>query len=217
MRNHGAVTVGSSIGEAFVRMWYLEKACRTQLTVMQSGGAICRPPAHVLKHTAKQFSEVPNPHGFSEWNALIRWFMARTFGIKGVDKDIAGRSLVIKNANISPIRVNVVPIQLPPVVVRGRKYLAGASSSAGGALFPSFIPQSSTDFPRMYEFESSNTTIHNNELINKLGKNIRRVIDAELGTAGALLFKKMPGVKSAAEFSEVMTSLGYSTLDYSGE
>lgn len=37
IKNYGAVTTGSSVGEAFVRMYYLEKICRIQMNLMQAG------------------------------------------------------------------------------------------------------------------------------------------------------------------------------------
>lgn len=43
LRNHGLLTVGATVGEAFVRMWALQRACEAQL-LAQSGGA---PLVHV--------------------------------------------------------------------------------------------------------------------------------------------------------------------------
>ncbi|MEL0081510.1 MAG: class II aldolase/adducin family protein, partial [Gammaproteobacteria bacterium] len=40
LRNHGALTVGRSVGEAFVMMYLLEHACKIQLSVMASGAKI---------------------------------------------------------------------------------------------------------------------------------------------------------------------------------
>lgn len=220
MRNHGAVTVGSSIGEAFVRMWYLEKACRTQLTVMQSGGAVCRPPRDVLAHTAKQFDNIPNPAGYSEWNAMVKWFAAKSLGVKGSHAPPPPpRSETVLAEQ--PIRATDSDLHTPllPVAVRGRKYLVGASGTAGGALFPSYIPQSTAEFPLSFVFSSSaqSTTVSAPERINTLGKHIRQLIDKELPAAGAMLFKKMPNIHSASDFSALMTSIGYSQFDYSGE
>jgi ribulose-5-phosphate 4-epimerase/fuculose-1-phosphate aldolase len=38
LRNHGALTVGRTIGEAFTNMWYLAKACKIQLNSMAAAG-----------------------------------------------------------------------------------------------------------------------------------------------------------------------------------
>ncbi len=40
LRNHGALTVGRSVGEAFVLMWLLEHTCKIQLSVMATGAPI---------------------------------------------------------------------------------------------------------------------------------------------------------------------------------
>lgn len=222
MRNHGAVTVGSSIGEAFVRMWYLEKACRTQITVMQSGGAICRPPANVLAHTAKQYDNLPNPPGYSEWNALVRWFIGRKFGVKVPPKS-TNEDQAIPNTSVldvQPIRAcsNDLNGASYPVAIRGKKYLVGGVGAAGGALFPAFIPQGTADFPLTFKFPGSNNTPSDqSELICSVAAHIRKILDSELTACGALLFKKIPGVCSANDFGALITAMGYSTFDYSGE
>jgi hypothetical protein len=46
---------------------------------------------------------------------------------------------------------------------------------------------------------------------------IRKILDSELTACGALLFKKIPGVCSANDFGALITAMGYSTFDYSGE
>jgi ribulose-5-phosphate 4-epimerase/fuculose-1-phosphate aldolase len=38
MKNHGATTTGKDIGEAWLRMYYLDRACRVQLNIMNLGG-----------------------------------------------------------------------------------------------------------------------------------------------------------------------------------
>ena len=39
MRNHGLLTVGETVSQAFLRMYYLEKACEIQLAAQAGGGA----------------------------------------------------------------------------------------------------------------------------------------------------------------------------------
>ena len=77
LRNHGLLTCGRSIAEAFRMIYYLEIACRTQLEVMQSGGEINRTADGVPAHTAAQFAggdastEVES--GVTrEWPAMLR-------------------------------------------------------------------------------------------------------------------------------------------------
>jgi ribulose-5-phosphate 4-epimerase/fuculose-1-phosphate aldolase len=72
LRNHGLLTAGRTVEEAFVLMYYLELCCRTQLDMMASGGKLTRLSDNVLKHTSQQFAEAPSPCGEREWPALLR-------------------------------------------------------------------------------------------------------------------------------------------------
>lgn len=56
LRNHGLLTTGRSVAEAFLRMYYLEKACEIQLAA-QSAGQVMLPPAEVCRHTERQFND----------------------------------------------------------------------------------------------------------------------------------------------------------------
>lgn len=77
MRNHGAVTVGATVSEAFRRMYYLESACRVQLDVLHSGAEIHLPPPEVCEHTARQWENGEAAIGGGakptlEWAAMKR-------------------------------------------------------------------------------------------------------------------------------------------------
>lgn len=75
LRNHGLLTVGRSVGEAFRRLYYLERACKLQVQAMQSGAELLIPSDKVAEHTAQQWD-----HGLAqqgtvnpiEWPALMR-------------------------------------------------------------------------------------------------------------------------------------------------
>ncbi|WP_313395670.1 class II aldolase/adducin family protein [Pseudomonas sp.] len=56
LRNHGLLTTGRNVAEAFLRMYYLEKACEIQLAA-QSAGQLVLPAAAVCAHTERQFNE----------------------------------------------------------------------------------------------------------------------------------------------------------------
>ncbi|MDB6142003.1 MAG: class aldolase and adducin N-terminal domain protein [Pseudomonas sp.] len=56
LRNHGLLTVGESASQAFLRMYYLEKACEIQIAA-QAGGTLCFPPDEVCRRTERQFNE----------------------------------------------------------------------------------------------------------------------------------------------------------------
>lgn len=72
LRNHGFLTTGASVAEAFVRMFYLEKAAAAQLRAQASGDEIVVPPAEVCEKTARQFEGDSMPCGSREWPAMLR-------------------------------------------------------------------------------------------------------------------------------------------------
>eukprot|EP00746_Dinoflagellata_sp_MGD_P150752 gnl/MRDRNA2_/MRDRNA2_82546_c0_seq4.p1 gnl/MRDRNA2_/MRDRNA2_82546_c0~~gnl/MRDRNA2_/MRDRNA2_82546_c0_seq4.p1 ORF type:complete len:304 (-),score=58.67 gnl/MRDRNA2_/MRDRNA2_82546_c0_seq4:388-1299(-) len=75
MRNHGAITLGKSVAEAFVLMYYLNRTCATQLAVLSTGAEINYPPEEVVAYAAQQIEN--NSDGISdigcEWPALKAW------------------------------------------------------------------------------------------------------------------------------------------------
>jgi len=52
LRNHGLLTAGRTVPEAFLLMWRLERACQIQLAA-QAGGALHLPPPEVCEQSAK--------------------------------------------------------------------------------------------------------------------------------------------------------------------
>jgi ribulose-5-phosphate 4-epimerase/fuculose-1-phosphate aldolase len=52
LRNHGTLTCGRSLAEAFTLMHYLERTCEIQLAA-QAGGALVVPPREVIEHTVR--------------------------------------------------------------------------------------------------------------------------------------------------------------------
>jgi ribulose-5-phosphate 4-epimerase/fuculose-1-phosphate aldolase len=72
LRNHGLLTVGRTVGEAFSLMYQLEKSCRIQLAVMASGGKMALPSPAVQDRTAAQYEADPDEAADLEWRALLR-------------------------------------------------------------------------------------------------------------------------------------------------
>jgi ribulose-5-phosphate 4-epimerase/fuculose-1-phosphate aldolase len=75
LRNHGAITIGRSIAEAFRRMYFLEQACKIQLEVLQSGRVPRLPAEGVAEHTARNWESGDAGIGTAEpreWQALLR-------------------------------------------------------------------------------------------------------------------------------------------------
>eukprot|EP00301_Raphidiophrys_heterophryoidea_P026801 c9333_g1_i1.p1 GENE.c9333_g1_i1~~c9333_g1_i1.p1 ORF type:complete len:292 (+),score=79.32 c9333_g1_i1:59-877(+) len=75
LRNHGAVTLGDTISQAWVRMYYLDRVCRIQLQLMQLGvgdEAIAFPPSEVVAKAAATLHHVFTA-GKDEWPALVQY------------------------------------------------------------------------------------------------------------------------------------------------
>lgn len=72
LRNHGLLTAGRSIHEAFAMMYYLEQACRVQVKVAAMGVPLKVPPPEVCERTARQFEGPDVSVGEKEWPALLR-------------------------------------------------------------------------------------------------------------------------------------------------
>ena len=73
LRNHGTMTVGRTVAEAYVLMDTLEKACRTQLAAMAaSPSGVSLPSEAVCDHTLAQLTGDWAPEGELEWPALLR-------------------------------------------------------------------------------------------------------------------------------------------------
>lgn len=72
LRNHGLLVCGESIAQAFDLMYYLERACRIQVTAMAGGAKLRQPPAEVAEKTARQFGVLPYKAKKTEWKALLR-------------------------------------------------------------------------------------------------------------------------------------------------
>jgi ribulose-5-phosphate 4-epimerase/fuculose-1-phosphate aldolase len=82
MRNHGLLTVGRSVAQAFLRMYYLEKACEIQLAAQGSGQPLLLPAEDICRRAERQFNAPPAaaaPHMLTDpneldlaWNALLR-------------------------------------------------------------------------------------------------------------------------------------------------
>ncbi len=75
LRNHGLLTVGETMAEAFLTMFNLDIACKTQLDAMASGSALIHPPDEVCEHVAQMYwdkSGIERPGQQRAWAALIR-------------------------------------------------------------------------------------------------------------------------------------------------
>ncbi len=73
LRNHGLLTVGRSVAEAFVAMYFFETTCMIQLRAMAGGTPLRRISTPVLDGAQRQMDVVTRGAGFGlAWPALLR-------------------------------------------------------------------------------------------------------------------------------------------------
>ena len=74
LRNHGLLTVGRTMPEAWIRMWRLERACQIQLAA-QAGGPLLEPDPETCRQSrslGEEFLTDAAPMGELEFEALRR-------------------------------------------------------------------------------------------------------------------------------------------------
>jgi ribulose-5-phosphate 4-epimerase/fuculose-1-phosphate aldolase len=72
LHNHGTLTTGRSVAEAFCRMWRLERACAIQNKVLATGRLV-KPFAHSARlRTAEVGARIGGPATDNEWAAFKR-------------------------------------------------------------------------------------------------------------------------------------------------
>ena len=74
LRNHGLVTMGQTIGDAFFLMYNLEHSARTQLMAMATGQKLTKISPEIADYTSNQMNH-PNHHVIDDlaWQAFRRW------------------------------------------------------------------------------------------------------------------------------------------------
>jgi ribulose-5-phosphate 4-epimerase/fuculose-1-phosphate aldolase len=72
LRNHGTLTTGRTIAEAYVLMATLIKACEIQLHAQAGGPDLVLPSEAVAERTAEQLRDGGAVEGVMEWPALLR-------------------------------------------------------------------------------------------------------------------------------------------------
>ena len=74
LRNHGTLTVGETVGEAFVKLYFLERACQAQILALSAGeNNLNNPPQGAPEVTAQQGRiGLKLAAGALAWPALLR-------------------------------------------------------------------------------------------------------------------------------------------------
>ncbi|WP_329362544.1 class II aldolase/adducin family protein [Streptomyces sp. NBC_01483] len=79
LRNHGLLTVGETPAQAFLRMYYLDKACEIQTAAMAAGTGLVTPSPDICELTARQLAGEDGSADLQDdkaydlaWSALLR-------------------------------------------------------------------------------------------------------------------------------------------------
>ena len=73
LRNHGLLTVGATIADAFLMMYALETACQTQIMAMSGGAKLSQVPAPIVAGIQAQAEQVTRGLGGQiAWPGLLR-------------------------------------------------------------------------------------------------------------------------------------------------
>jgi len=79
MRNHGLLSCGATIQQAFNTMYQLELSCRSQVDAMAARTELVMPGQNVLAHTAHLYQPATRrPYGVLEWPAMLRLLAAES-------------------------------------------------------------------------------------------------------------------------------------------
>ncbi|MDM0071583.1 class II aldolase/adducin family protein [Variovorax sp. J31P207] len=72
LRNHGLLVVGSTAGDAFHEIWFLERACQIQIAALGGGREVLTPSVDIRRHTAEQY-RTPESQAIVQltWNAAL--------------------------------------------------------------------------------------------------------------------------------------------------
>ena len=57
LRNHGLLTCGSTIAEAFMLMYYLDRACKNQIDVLSTKMKTNVPSKNIMEYAADQYDD----------------------------------------------------------------------------------------------------------------------------------------------------------------
>jgi len=73
LRNHGTLAVGPSVGECFVRLYYMERACQAQIMALSAGENVNNPPQGAPEVAAEQGAMgITIAAKLLAWPALLR-------------------------------------------------------------------------------------------------------------------------------------------------
>lgn len=72
LRNHGLLACGRTIPEAWDIMYYLERACQAQVSLLSTGAELIHPPDPVAEQVARAFEAPDRKANARIWPSLLR-------------------------------------------------------------------------------------------------------------------------------------------------
>ncbi|MBL4886666.1 MAG: class II aldolase/adducin family protein [Planctomycetaceae bacterium] len=72
MRNHGLLTVGETVAEAFYYMYYLHESCEIQMRTLSATKNPLIPSPEICEHTASQYDQYHQGDVQDLWAAMLR-------------------------------------------------------------------------------------------------------------------------------------------------
>ena len=75
LRNHGLLTCGPTVADAFAEMYHLQRACEVQVAALAGGRPIRTPPVAVARKAAAQFDATARQGTQNAllFAAMLRW------------------------------------------------------------------------------------------------------------------------------------------------
>jgi len=77
LRNHGTLTVGGSVPEAFLSMYFFERSCATQIAALAGGAQLHWPAERVQEVVKKQAGRGSEKIARLAWDPLVRMLDAK--------------------------------------------------------------------------------------------------------------------------------------------
>ena len=72
LRNHGTLTCGATIHEAFLYAYFLEQACKVQCAALAGGQKLIISPKKTCEQAAQDLRDFEPDFGIRDWTALLR-------------------------------------------------------------------------------------------------------------------------------------------------
>lgn len=74
LKNHGTLTIGKRVGDAFERMYLLERACKYQILAQSGGQEFCKPCDNAMENVIQGAIDVSKDMApdRKSWDALLR-------------------------------------------------------------------------------------------------------------------------------------------------